>query len=382
MAHGGRIPDKEVRKMVEDRDGKLLKDEMVNGKRFITIECNKDGHVWRKALSSFKGGTWCKECYKQSKIRRVDIREVKCFLENNNLKLLTFNDVSYWSFIEVYCPKHDNTWITTFARLKRGYMCKYCGSGTPGWDEINPVLEELNFEFVERLYRVGTIRNIKLRCLTHNHVWTTNFHDILKKDRICYYCARENRKTPFEKIKARVEGRGGILITEDCVGSKTPIIIQCKRKHQWTTTYDGINSKESWCPICRSKEQEKVYEIICSLFPDHEVRYNFRGFKWLQTENSKGHPMEIDIWVPSLKIAIEYDGVQHFKPVKFSKDMTDKQAIENLKNCQARDEIKNQLVGEHKHIVKYFMRFNYNDTITEELVVNKLTEKKVLLPLP
>jgi hypothetical protein len=44
---------------------------------------------------------------------------------------------------------------------------------------------------------------------------------------------------------------------------------------------------------------------------------------------------------------IEYDGEQHFKPVKFHKSMTDGTAQQLFEQTQTYDNIKNQYANEH-----------------------------------
>lgn len=87
-------------------------------------------------------------------------------------------------------------------------------------------------------------------------------------------------------------------------------------------------SHDLWCQVCshRSKKQFKIYEILKQLFPDLIIHYNYRGFSWLKMNKKYKQRMEIDIWIPDLKLAIEYDGIQHFFPTKFSSNMTDEQA--------------------------------------------------------
>ena len=51
-----------------------------------------------------------------------------------------------------------------------------------------------------------------------------------------------------------------------------------------------------------------VYRIICNLFPHNEVLRHHRP-DWLGG-------LELDIFVPDCKIAIEYQGQQHFHPIK------------------------------------------------------------------
>ncbi len=51
-----------------------------------------------------------------------------------------------------------------------------------------------------------------------------------------------------------------------------------------------------------------VYRIVCNLFPDYEVLRHYRP-DWLDG-------LELDIFVPALRLAIEYQGQQHFHPEK------------------------------------------------------------------
>lgn len=96
-------------------------------------------------------------------------------------------------------------------------------------------------------------------------------------------------------------------------------------------------------------------------------------FSWLKYKQKQ----EIDIWVPSLKLAIEYDGRQHFEPVQFG-GISLERARQNLIIQKSRDKNKNKLIKQHYEEIKYFIRFNYREKITKELVETKLKNKGVL----
>ena len=87
--------------------------------------------------------------------------------------------------------------------------------------------------------------------------------------------------------------------------------------------------------------------------------------------------LEIDIWVPNIKLAIEYDGEQHFRAVKFSPKQTDKDTKEAFSKLKRRDKIKNKLISQHPKDITYFVRFSYKDKITKEFVLEKLKEHNV-----
>ena len=82
--------------------------------------------------------------------------------------------------------------------------------------------------------------------------------------------------------------------------------------------------------------------------------------------------MELDIYIADLKLAIEYDGKQHFKPIDFWG------GIEQYQKTQHRDQLKNKLIAEHPEEVKHFIRIPYWEKLTEENVKRILTENKVV----
>ena len=55
-----------------------------------------------------------------------------------------------------------------------------------------------------------------------------------------------------------------------------------------------------------SKSEALVYQMVCEVVGRNQVERHYRP-KWL-------HGLEIDIWIPNLKIGIEYQGVQHYVP--------------------------------------------------------------------
>jgi hypothetical protein len=55
--------------------------------------------------------------------------------------------------------------------------------------------------------------------------------------------------------------------------------------------------------------QNQLYEIVCDLFPDCDVKTEFTA-PWLNSQR-------LDIFIPEKNLAIEYHGKQHFLPVEF-----------------------------------------------------------------
>ncbi|KKM15363.1 hypothetical protein LCGC14_1696790, partial [marine sediment metagenome] len=286
-----------VKKLVKSKDGILLNDKIIKGVRYITIKCNKDGKTWSARLNAIRNeGQWCKDCYNRGRIKPINISKVKELISNKGLELLTTSHIDFWTRIKVRCPKHNREWETSYGTMERGNSsCKLCGHGSVDFNILNKIITDNNATFIKRIKTINTVRNILLKCNIHNHEWTTNVVDIQKLDRWCYYCSLEKRKTSYIKIKSAVEEKGGKLLTEDCCGSLTRIMVKCGSGHKWETCFDYIN-QGYWCPECPYKTQAKLHDIIKSLFPNCKTHYNYRGFEWLKSNKQLKQRMEIDIW--------------------------------------------------------------------------------------
>ena len=73
---------------------------------------------------------------------------------------------------------------------------------------------------------------------------------------------------------------------------------------------------------------------------------------------------KFDFFLPDLNFIIEYDGEQHFKPIKFGASISDKDAYENLMSLQIADFIKNEWAELNK--IKLH-RIKFDEDISESL---------------
>lgn len=147
---------------------------------------------------------------------------------------------------------------------------------------------------------------------------------------------------------------------------------RCSKGHIWSATYKDIRDG-CWCPTCNrpGKRQKEIAKMISDILC-LSVEQNFTGFDWLRTKSGK---QEIDIWVPEIKLAIEYDGEQHFKPMRYG---TKDKMLNKLFRTQHLDKLKNKKIKEHSEDVKYFIRINYKDKITKEYLTERLKYKGVI----
>ena len=112
----------------------------------------------------------------------------------------------------------------------------------------------------------------------------------------------------------------------------------------------------------RGKAEIYFSELCITYFGKHDIICNERIFK-----DSNGNLWDCDIFIKSLKIAILYDGIHHYK--KIYKD-------QKLNQIQARDKIKRSIIldnGYTYYTIKDLGRFNKNFVENEfNLFIHKL----------
>ena len=116
----------------------------------------------------------------------------------------------------------------------------------------------------------------------------------------CPKCAGSDKKN-LEYYDRFAQAKGGRCLSTEYINALTKYGWECKEGHRWRATANDIKSGY-WCPKCPHKQsqlEKVVFDLIQSRFLDAQARR--RGVL-----HSRG--LELDIYVPSLKKAIEFDG--------------------------------------------------------------------------
>jgi len=96
------------------------------------------------------------------------------------------------------------------------------------------------------------------------------------------------------------------------------------------------------------KRQKLVHKFVKELFPGSKTIFDYKHPK--MRFRSSGRKMELDIFIPTLRIAFEYNGEQHYLPRE------QYGGKKELKNIQARDREKRIKCKEKKIrliVIKY-----------------------------
>lgn len=234
--------------------------------------------------------------------------------------------------VEVICPKGHLTSILPTEYLHRNSGCKIC---------VSRDLDFLKNEFLdivsERGYRlVGEYLNstkpIEAICpkghLTKIRPCTFKNGAICK---ICLGLDREQAKKDFLDLAEKE----GYTILSPYVSALTPVKMCCPKGHiTETLTPNGFKNKSYRCSKCRSYKGELA---IMKLLKKYEINYEHSA-----SYKDCRHilPLRFDFLIydkeGNIKLIVEFDGKQHFKPVDAYG------GIDEFKNGKIRDNIKNE----------------------------------------
>jgi hypothetical protein len=196
------------------------------------------------------------------------------------------------------------------------------------------------------------------------HMWHANFDNIKNKNKWCAICAGVS-KHDLSFIKEFAGLMGGECLSKSYKNAHTKLSWQCKKGHTWMACFDSLLNGKTWCPSCKTgRTVTKIKDILCRIYPDYKILTEYNKFGWLKNRRR----MRLDLFVPEIKLAIEYDGEQHFKEVKIFGGES------KLKYIQKMDKIKNLKIANNKNDIKHFVRISFLEKITEGNIRNILQQ--------
>lgn len=199
----------------------------------------------------------------------------------------------------------------------------YDGRRCPCMRSTRKTHEQFSKEFEDRFSHEFTLLGryktslTKLRIL-HNPCGTSM--DVTPKSLLagevkCRTCSpiKNKRKTTKEfHDEVQVLGGGEFVLVSDYVNNRKKVSIKhlnCGGSYE-VSPKDFIAGNR--CPYCKqSKGETMVRNILISLGVEYEIEKTYDNLL------SRGASMPYDFYLPSYDMLIEYDGEQHFKPVKY-----------------------------------------------------------------
>jgi len=189
---------------------------------------------------------------------------------------------------------------------------------------------ERNIDITPTLLTLGSNKKAWWKC-SKGHEWQAVIAN-RSNGRGCPYCSGryavkgENDLQTVNPTLAKewnYEKNSGLTPTNIMPNSNKKVWWKCRKGHEWQAKIANRNNGDG-CPVCNSERHTS--------FPEYALVYYLRkyGLEAIHLYRTKGY--ELDIYIPSIKIAIEYDGYLWHKN-------KEKQDLEKNYKC-AKDGIK------------------------------------------
>ena len=300
---------------------------------------------------------------------------IKNSLRSNGFLLLSKKYYRVKEKLHVQCLICSYKYHTRFDIIASGSKCPNCvGTRRLTGREIKSLISKRNGILLSKWENSHV--KIKIKCLKCDHIWDTYLSSI-RSGSWCSNCHFNSIRNSLQYVQDHIKTKNGSLLSTSYKNNSQKLEILCNDcDNTFKMTFSNIVGGK-WCALCKNKTQKYLFSLLKEIF-NMPVEYNYKGFEWLRT-NGK-YIQEIDIWVPDLKLAIEYDGEQHFIPVCFG-GISKKEAKENLKDTKRLDKIKNKKIKERPEDIQYFIRFNYKEArkLNKEYVMERLKIGGVVL---
>jgi very-short-patch-repair endonuclease len=306
----------------------------------VDITCKKHGDFSQKPTGHLLLGNGCPKC--QYETRRLNTNDFIEKAKKVHGDKYIYDNVDYKNSrepINITCPKHGDFSIVPNSHL-RGLGCRDCYLENR-WSNTD--------EFIERAKKVhgnkytydnvdykGSDIPVDITCPKHGDFLQKPANHLIGQG--CKDCFLENQFSNTDEFIEKAKKVHGDKYTYDNVdykGSDKLVDITCP-KHGDFSQQAYSHLRGGGCPKCSESKGES---IISKLLNTLEIQF-VKEKKFEDCKNSKVgrycRRLPFDFYLPEFNVVIEYDGKQHFEPIKqFGGE-------ETYKRIQINDEIKNK----------------------------------------
>ena len=292
--------------------------EYINNKTKVCIICPIHGEFTQTPHNHISQKQGCPVCGGSKQLTTEEFIEKAKLIHGYNYDYSKVKYVNSVTKVCIICPIHGEFWQKSSNHL-RGCKCPKCTHRSYRYS-IDEFIEKSckmhgnKYDYSKTEYTNNKIK-VRIICPEHGEFWMTpNSH---LSGQGCPKCKANklsniylSNTSSFIEKSIKKHGNKYDYTKVDYKGNKIKVCIICPEHSEfWQTPHEHLDG--CGCPTCAysiSKNEDEIYNFIKTLCTDAERR------------NRKIiSPQEIDIYIPSLKIGFEYNGlIWHSE--KFGKD--------------------------------------------------------------
>ena len=347
----------------------------------IELFCNiSQSWFWQRADLHLLGTGVNPEISRILATERTRIKFEKIFIEESQQihnNIYGYDKVKYVNGhtpVEIYCNIHKEYFWQRPDIHKKATGCQKCSAIKRANDNRRTTAEYI--AEAEGVHGIGTYGYDKveytgandyvmIKCPKHGYFKQRAQGHLLGKG--CLACSGREKLTK-EIFIARAEKIHGIgtynYDAVDYINIDTKVKIWCN-KHQvffWQTPDAHIGKRKHGGPYCKASKGELV---VLNVLKEFEIVFE-RQFRFSDCRGTRRVlPFDFAIFINDKLKLIEYQGEQHYQPMRYSKNR--EKNLEAFRMRLFRDNIK-KTYCEDKEIDILYLKYNENDTLRENLL--------------
>lgn len=238
------------------------------------------------------------------------------------------NSKTKMEFIHLACGNHFKM---KFNNFQQGQRCPICSSKyrsklrtMTNADFVKRVESTWGNEYTLLSEYVNSDTPIKVKHNKCGNIYMTRPADFIRGHGClkCSYVKRSpkigvNQRTPLSDVKKSIKdilGDQYVVLTKDSdyKGNRQHIKIKhlvCNTVYE--AKYSDIQSHHTGCPHCNQSKGERL------IFNTLAYHFNFSETKDFYYGYILPNRLHLDFYLPHYRLGIEYDGIQHFKPINY-----------------------------------------------------------------
>ncbi len=172
----------EIKKLVEEKGGRLITNEYINSQSKLKIEC-ENSHIWETSYTQLKLDRWCTKC---SGYAKGSIKEMQEIAIKRKGKCLSTNYINNKTPLKWQC-KEGHEWFATPPSIKRGTWCLKCAGKTKlTIEDMAKLANEKGGKCLSTKY-INNSTKLVWEC-AKGHIWEAQPQAIKNKKTWCPYC--------------------------------------------------------------------------------------------------------------------------------------------------------------------------------------------------
>jgi very-short-patch-repair endonuclease len=341
----------DVANKIQNNRYSYTKTDYKNNKTKIVITCPIHGDFEQTPGNHLKG-QGCPKCSGNIKKQTDEFILVSNKIHNN------FYDYSKTQYIDsktkviITCPIHGDFEQNPNSHIK-GHKCSKCvGNNKKNNDEFIILANKIhdNFYSYDKIIYKGNKNSIIITCPIHGDFVQLPSNHL--KGHGCPKCNNKIRDIDnFKKYSNELHNNFYSYDKSLYKDSRTKLIITCPIHGDFKQN-PNHHLRGQGCPRCNaSKGETKIQNYLDLNNIDYDRQKSFDECKYIKK-------LQFDFYVQKYNLCIEYDGIQHYKPIEFFG------GIKSFEQNQIKDKIKTDYCKNNN--IK-LLRISYQENIQDIL---------------